>query len=361
MTSALFPILLFVCSLPASAAVILDMAVIGDAGNAPDPVTGNQWGAVAYQYRMGKFEVTNAQYVDFLNAKAKTSDPYHLYDSQMSTDARGGVSRTTSGGISTYRVSTTDTTIIGSGGNVRNRPVVFVSLYSAMRFCNWLQNGQGNGDTETGAYTLFGGTPVPNNPDAIKRNPNATYFLPSHHEWYKAAYFQPASAGGDSDNYWFYPTRTNDLPNSDQPPGDPSIQTNVANFFYDDGVANGYNDGYAITGSTGLGNRNYMTDVGSYINASTYYGTFDQGGNAWEWIEPKQGVLYPNTARGGSWSGTRGNLRADAGGIVGAGSHGDLFRNFGFRVAAAIPEPTGVLPICLFGCLIRRFKRNAGQ
>ena len=40
--------------------------------------------------------------------------------------------------------------ISGSG----NHPVNYVSWYDAIRFANWLNNGQGSGDTETGAYTL---------------------------------------------------------------------------------------------------------------------------------------------------------------------------------------------------------------
>ena len=36
-----------------------------------------------------------------------------------------------------------------------NRPVNWVSWYDAIRFANWLNNGQGNGDTESGSYTLL--------------------------------------------------------------------------------------------------------------------------------------------------------------------------------------------------------------
>ena len=39
-------------------------------------------------------------------------------------------------------------------------PVNYVDFYDALRFANWMNNGQGNGDTETGAYTLLGGTPT---------------------------------------------------------------------------------------------------------------------------------------------------------------------------------------------------------
>ena len=33
-----------------------------------------------------------------------------------------------------------------------NKPVTYVSFFDAMRFTNWLHNGQGTGDTESGVY-----------------------------------------------------------------------------------------------------------------------------------------------------------------------------------------------------------------
>ena len=84
----------------------------------------------------------------------------------------------------------------GSNPQAANCPAFNVSWGDAARFCNWLQNGQSTsgteaaGTTETGAYTLSGGTS-----DAallaITRNANATYFIPSENEWYKAAYYSP--------------------------------------------------------------------------------------------------------------------------------------------------------------------------
>ena len=40
-----------------------------------------------------------------------------------------------------------------------NKPVVNVSWFDAIRFTNWLTNGQGNGDTESGTYLIVGGGP----------------------------------------------------------------------------------------------------------------------------------------------------------------------------------------------------------
>ena len=56
----------------------------------------------------------------------------------------GGITRSGSDGSYSYA------TILGHD----NMPVNWVSWYDAIRFANWLNNGQGNGDTETGAYTL---------------------------------------------------------------------------------------------------------------------------------------------------------------------------------------------------------------
>ena len=48
------------------------------------PLTG--LGAVGYAYQIGEYDVTTAQYCQFLNAVATTSDPYGLYNPSMATD-----------------------------------------------------------------------------------------------------------------------------------------------------------------------------------------------------------------------------------------------------------------------------------
>ena len=159
----------------------LQFVTVGNPGNAPDTAvmttdgtTG--YGSVPYTYQMGKYDVTNAQYAEFLTDKATSSDPYGLWNSYMSSDAEGGINRSGSGPYM-YTVKT------GQG----NQPVVDVTWFDTLRFANWLNNGQGNGDTETGSYTLLGGTPTPSNASTISRNPGAQWVLPSENEWYKAA------------------------------------------------------------------------------------------------------------------------------------------------------------------------------
>ena len=52
---------------------VIETVQIGHVGNAADPSTG--YGAVNYAYSIGKHEVTNAQYADFLNAVVALDAP----------------------------------------------------------------------------------------------------------------------------------------------------------------------------------------------------------------------------------------------------------------------------------------------
>ncbi len=258
-----------------ASAVTMEMVTVGDAGNAPDPLNTNAVpgiGSVDYVYQIGKFEVRNSEYVEFLNAVAAT-DTYGLYNASMATDARGGIIQSGSSGSFTYSVKS----------GYENMPVVYVSFYDAVRFANWLENGQPTdaqvaGATETGSYTLFTDGSTTTNVSA--RSANATWVIPTENEWYKAAYYDPTASG--TTNYWLYPTRSDSIPNSRPPNG---TDANSANFYRNDGAPGDFlNDGHAVTGSPSFEDTtNYLTDVGSYVLADSYFGTFDQGGNVSEW------------------------------------------------------------------------------
>src|SRR5439155_10027336 len=177
-----------------ASAVTMDWTPVGNPGNACKTQTQGCFGAVGYTYNIGKFEVKNAQYVDFLNAKA-ASDPLGLYNTNMSN----GVSSPGNGGITRSGVSGSYTYSAITGRE--NMPVNYVSFYDALRFANWMNNGQGAGDTETGAYTLLGGTATPSNGTTVTRTARATIVLTSEDEWYKAAYYDPSIS-----SFFDYPT-----------------------------------------------------------------------------------------------------------------------------------------------------------
>jgi sulfatase modifying factor 1 len=346
---ALFILALVPCA-TAYATITIDTVPVANIGNPNDPGTGNFYGGVNYAYRIGKYEVTVGQYTAFLNAVAAT-DTYNLYNPNMAASLQiAGIDQSGSPGSYTYSV-------IGSP----NRPVTFVSWGDAARFANWLQNGQPSGGqnsstTEDGAYTLNGATSYLDL-YSIMRNPAAKWFIPSENEWYKAAYYQPATQGGDSDDYWDYPMRTNSVPYSDQPPGTTPNNTRVGNFYKDDGVANGYDDGYAVSGC-GVYTGNCLTDGGAYTSSPSFYGTFDQGGNVWEWNEAQVSISGLNRGiRGGSFSyGAEYMTPAYWWWDYADGEHGHI----GFRVAS-IPEPStaaliGLAAVALFNCRRRRVR-----
>jgi formylglycine-generating enzyme len=326
---ALFVVALLPCA-RAFATITIETVPVGDVGNPIDTGAFNLWGPVSYAYNIGKYEITVGQYLAFLNAVAAT-DTYNLYSTLMGSNANvAGISRNCTSGC-TY-------SLIGSA----NHPITSVSWGDAARFANWIQNGQpsgaeGPGTTETGAYSLNGAT-TNSALMAVSRNTGASWFIPTENEWYKAAYYQPAAQGGDSDSYWDYPMRTNSAPYSDQPPGATPDNTRVANFFYTDGISNGYNDGYAVTGSISLsGSQNYLTNVGAYTSSSSYYGTFDQGGNVYEWNDTVTGSST-RCVRGGSWAVPDfASLRSwNQNRESPVNEHTDV----GFRLVFIIPEPS---------------------
>jgi sulfatase modifying factor 1 len=296
----------------ASAVVSIDYVSVGNAGNAADS-TG--YGSVAYNYQIAKNETTIGQYAEFLNAAAK-SDPYALYSTGMTTSIINGISRSGSSGSYTYTVNS------GSA----NKPITYVSWFDAARFCNWMQNGQGNGSTETGAYTLNGAVS-----GIYAVNPGAQTWIPSENEWYKAAYYD-ATKGGTG-GYWQYPTQSNALV------GNTIGAANSAN--YKDGDYVGY-PGMALT------------DVGAYgANSDSFYGTNDQGGNVWEWNDA---VVYGSSRgmRGGSWINSDYNLSSSFPSNDVPSSEGFFV---GFRVAS-VPEPSCVvLTILASGLWVTRRKR----
>ncbi len=275
---------------PAFAIVTMNYVTVGDAGNAADS-TG--FGAVSYAYNIGKYEVTNAQYAEFLNAKG-ASNSNNIYNVNMA-----GYGITQSGESGSY--------IYGVDETLANKPVVYVSFYDAARFVNWLLNGQGSGDMETGAYTFT--------ETGIIANAGAQIYLPSEDEWYKAAYYN-----GDNGTYSLYPNGQN------------SISTLEANY-----------------GGSAL------TDVGTYAGDPSFYGTFDQGGNAWEWTDtatPDGQVLRGGASASSSFdlrSTTREAFFAPDGGVDGGAE------DVGFRVVS-VPEPSAMVLTVLFsvGMLTRR-------
>ncbi len=290
---------------PVYAVVSMDWAPIGQPNNPWDEsTTETVYGSVDHTYAISKKMVTNAQWTEFLNSKDPTgANALALYSASMSTNVNGGI---------TYNAGAAD----GSKYNVKsgqgNQPVGFISFYDSLRFVNWMQNGQGNGDTESGAYTLLGGTPTPSNANTITRSPNAVFGLPTENEFYKAAFYDPNKVGGPG--YYDYATGSDAAPVSALPPGTPGVP--AANYFsintgfaVTGGGTPSFNPNGVFTGGVTDPTINYLTDVGAYTNSPSPYGTYDQSGLYWEWLDSPLKNLdgTPNPAlhllRGGVFNG----------------------------------------------------------
>ena len=305
-----------------ASAVNIETVPVGNPGNAADTevmaggTTG--YGAVDYEYNIGKYEVTVDQYTEFLNAVAR-DDPNGLYATYMQgTTAGCKISRSGSSGSYSYSV----------GGSRSNRPVNHVSWYDALRFANWLHNGQPTGaqddsTTEDGSYDMSLGS-------GVVRKPGATWVLPTEDEWYKAAYYK---GGGTDAGYWDYPTQSDSVPGNNIRLGFPWDEN--ANY------------------SQAIGYPLYRTLVGEFRYSDGPYGTFDQGGNVWEW----------NEALVGSDRGYRGGAYNNGGLTLHAYDRNDRSptdqnSGGGFRVAE-VPEPATLSVLALGGLAVlrRRCKR----
>ena len=299
--------------------ITIDMVTVGDPGNAND-TGGTNNGAVNYSYQIGKYDVTIGQYAAFLNAVAAT-DTYSLYNSSMGSDGNiKGISQNGSPGSYSYSV-------IGSA----NRPITYVSWFDAARFANWMTNGQGSGGTETGAYTLGGAT----SGNAVAANPGAAFRLPTNDEWYKAAYYSPNYGGVGVPGYFDYATQS-DTPSD---PGNTIGSTaNQANYFT--------GAGFSVTQSSSYdSNQNYLTDVGAFSGSGSFYGTFDQSGNVFQWND-LDGLASSGSSRGlrgGDWLNDNPFYLSSSFSYSDAPSFEGLdFGSVGFRLASPVSGPSAV-------------------
>lgn len=261
----------------------MEFVEVGDKNNQQDESTG--YGAVSYDYDIGKYDVTAEEYCAFLNAVARTNnDPYGLYDLRMQSDVNiACIQRWGSPSNYTY-------TIIEDEWNRGKFPITYVSWYSAIRFCNWMDHGCPTGDavtketTEKGAYSL---TPLPTDPTQyiIHEYTMGKYFIPTENEWYKAAYY--LNHGTERPLYWNYPTQSDYAP-----------ANNKNSLFYQANYRCGYIENvFAVTGPP------YLTPVGTFSSSPGPSGTYDMGGNVFQMTssrDAKNSEFF--IARGGSWN-----------------------------------------------------------
>jgi len=288
----------------------IEFVPIGNPGNLAD-TTGNPnpAGSVAKVFQMGQYEISE----DMIN-KANTVGGLFL-----TKDTRG-----------------------------TNKPASNITWNEAARFVNWLNTSSGfpkaykfalnPGD---GGYTAnaqanqnivaWAPTDPGYDPNNLYRNSLAAFWLPSADEWYKAAYYDPATS-----TYFDYATGSNTAPGN---------------------VDNGTAAGTAVYERPSQQGPADITDAGGL----SPYGTMAQDGNVFEWNEsdlnqPNGPVTDNRILRGGYWGSIATHLTSSTL-FNTTPTLGDSIR--GFRVATSVPEPSTaiLLATASFGLLRRRKTR----
>ena len=266
---------------PNAGSVDIDFVDIGNTdvttGDTANTVNGVNPGVVSYEYSIGTYEVTAAQWLI---------------------------------------VTTADTNVGNAGDWSGTQPTAGTSWYEAAKFANWLTSG----DALSGAYTFSNSTTFTGvDRDTALTTFGTIYVLPTEDEWYKAAYLK-----SDGSGYTLYAT------------GD-SVPTA--------GTDANYNDANTAPWNVGSG---------SVENN----GTYDMGGNVWEWGESEYSG-ESRMLRGGDWNSLSTYLQSSSRVEFDPVNELDIV---GFRVAsvsaavAAVPEPSsvGLLVIGAMGCVLRR-------
>lgn len=152
----------------ASPKLVISTVLVKDENNPPDLLGGMSmnhypYGSVTSAFHMGTYDTTASEYMRFLNSVASSSDPNQLYDERMGSDVNvATIKREVREGNYLYSLQ-------GLTWETGRLPIVYVSWFSAARFCNWLHNGQpvgpqGINTTETGVYNLAAPVVIKNVP-----------------------------------------------------------------------------------------------------------------------------------------------------------------------------------------------------
>ncbi|MBL8990628.1 MAG: SUMF1/EgtB/PvdO family nonheme iron enzyme, partial [Phycisphaerae bacterium] len=297
-------------------------------------------GAVPYDYRIGRFEVTTAQWVAFFNAAYDRPQSQWLPHLLPPTFWGAAPTTPTTAGGRRWTVP---------AGN-EMRPVGNISWRMAAMYCNWLHNGQssdrsaflsGAYDVSTFGYVGQSGIFT----DQFTHSPGARFWIPTLDEMLMAGHYDPNRHGAGQGGWWLWDIT------SDTPPvyGPPGVMVNGR-----PAQAN------ANWGSTDYPGFNPFTiSLGAYPTVQSPWGLLDLAGGTFEWLEEVLLVneLFPayrafdGSAWGGSFSAGL-DIISYQGGDFPSLSLGDL----GFRIAAAIPSPStaATMALALTGGLRRR-------
>ena len=306
----------------------IDWVSFGYGGN---PASRDPWGglvdgrgSVAYEYRMGRYEITTGQWMEFVNTFSTQSDDMALFGEPFTWGATIDWSYDGPGFL--WKLS-------NGIEHAEMVPVHGISWRLAAMYANWRHNGMSSdlsaiedGAYDTSTFTTNGG--IFN--DQLTHHPDARYWIPSLDEWVKAAHYDPDRYGNGQGGWWDY------ADGSDDPlyPGFPGEGETSATLDWDGA---------------------YLP-LGSYTDAQSPWGLFDVSGGTMEWTEEATSdrrfrwldgapVFHPADFLLIDRVDQMADGRPEAGGIV-----------HGLRLASTVPAPswTGILAMAGGFALTRR-------
>ncbi len=316
-----------------------DFVTVGAVGNAPFHATNPPSalvvgrGRVEYEYRIGRGEVTTAQWVEFLNTFHGNPAPHAFWD--PSGAAHWGAFEGIDG---RFRLRTD----VPDAGNL---PVAGITWRMSALYCNWLTNAKSPSPSSliTGAYdsTTWGVLPGTSGfgvTDAPNHLPGALFWIPTLDEQMKAVHYDPNRFGAGQGGWWLSKNRS-DTPGT---PGPPGVGTTSA----------GWQDPNVWLGEWNI-------PLGSYPDSRSPWGLLDTSGGAPEWNEHLYVADFP-AARLYMSSGAGIPFTAFKESIYGQFSiHPGSSQETGLRLASAVPTPGIVCWILLAGLVRLRHRRQS--
>ncbi len=325
----------------------IDFVTVGAVGNAPwTGPTGdnNGFGRVDYEYKIGRFEVTTSQWVEFMNAALD----------RPASDAIPHVGAPSWGAVATTPQNGGRRWTVPEGREML--PVGGLSWRTCAIYCNWLHNDKSLDRSAflSGAYDVstfyYEGTSS-GFYDQLTHNPDARYWIPTQSEWLKAAHYDPnkANTDGTTGGYWNY-GNSSDSPFIYGPPG---VLVN----------------GQLATANAGWNSFQFpeyspgSIALGAY-DVTSPWGLYDVAGGSSEWLERfvwsanealPTSRIFDGSARGSSSIGIADHVRGPAGSAFPSLASASM----GFRMASSIPSPASGSLVCawILSRLHRRRRR----